>query len=308
MIDSGAYTTNMNQAEILNDGVDWLRQKFGDVGTELFISLIIREKFDYTRWRRQFFGNKTVSEINERRNKAAIRIAQIYQKRYEQGDCTLIEYNTSQINLAQTQSITSEVNMQRDHYYRHLGILTGIENYQFFVDTFPDINVFSFFEQWYEPLEMNDPELQQLNNQVLSTRQQLDLSRSLWLPSVSLGYASENLANEAFRGIKVGVSIPIWSQQRSVKAANLAYQAARDEFESERIRRFTAACSTVKKAFGAMSTTSAAPFCRTSGSTKPTPLRKSSVAPPQSTALHRFPRLSCSTKHSKQEKSLLNSI
>ena len=65
MIDSGAYTTNMNQAEILNDGVDWLRQKFGDVGTELFISLIIREKFDYTRWRRQFFGNKIVSEINE---------------------------------------------------------------------------------------------------------------------------------------------------------------------------------------------------------------------------------------------------
>ena len=65
MIDSGAYTTNINQAEILNDGVDWLRQKFGDVGTELFISLIIREKFDYTRWRRQFFGNKTVSEINE---------------------------------------------------------------------------------------------------------------------------------------------------------------------------------------------------------------------------------------------------
>ena len=65
MIETGADTTNINQAEILNDGVDWLRQKFGDVGTELFISLIIREKFDYTRWRRQFFGNKTVSEINE---------------------------------------------------------------------------------------------------------------------------------------------------------------------------------------------------------------------------------------------------
>ena len=65
MIDTGAYTANMNQTEILNDGVDWLRQKFGDVGTELFISLVIREKFDYTKWRRQFFGDKTVSEINE---------------------------------------------------------------------------------------------------------------------------------------------------------------------------------------------------------------------------------------------------
>lgn len=54
-----------NTAEILNDGVDCLRQKFGDVGTELFISLIIREKFDYTKWRRQFFGEKDVKEIND---------------------------------------------------------------------------------------------------------------------------------------------------------------------------------------------------------------------------------------------------
>ena len=65
MIDTGIYTANTNQTEILNDGVNWLKQKFGYVGTELFISLIIREKFDYTRWRRQFFGDKTVSEINE---------------------------------------------------------------------------------------------------------------------------------------------------------------------------------------------------------------------------------------------------
>ena len=65
MSDTGTYKTFTNQAEILNDGVEWLRQKFGDVGTELFISLVIREKFDYTKWRRQFFGEKTVSEINE---------------------------------------------------------------------------------------------------------------------------------------------------------------------------------------------------------------------------------------------------
>ena len=57
MIETGAYTTHMNQTELLNDGVDWLRQKFGDVGTELFISLILREKFD--------FGDKAVGEINE---------------------------------------------------------------------------------------------------------------------------------------------------------------------------------------------------------------------------------------------------
>ena len=30
MTETGSVTVNINQAEILNDGVDWLRQKFGD--------------------------------------------------------------------------------------------------------------------------------------------------------------------------------------------------------------------------------------------------------------------------------------
>ena len=64
MTKTDAYTANMNQTENLNDGVDWLRQKFGDVGTELFISLIIREKFDYTKWQRHHFDDKTPEQIS----------------------------------------------------------------------------------------------------------------------------------------------------------------------------------------------------------------------------------------------------
>ena len=62
LADDATYYKILKERE---EFVNWLKQKFGDVGTELFISLIIREKFDYTRWRRQFFGDKTVSEINE---------------------------------------------------------------------------------------------------------------------------------------------------------------------------------------------------------------------------------------------------
>lgn len=65
MRDTGSSLVYANTAEILNDGVDWLRQKFGDVGTELFISLIIRERFDYTKWRDNFFSDKNVKEIND---------------------------------------------------------------------------------------------------------------------------------------------------------------------------------------------------------------------------------------------------
>ena len=59
------YTTaDMSNMEILNEGVELLRNNFGDVKTELFISIISRERFDYTKWRRRFFGDKSVQEIN----------------------------------------------------------------------------------------------------------------------------------------------------------------------------------------------------------------------------------------------------
>lgn len=62
---SGVFATeDVSNMELLSDGVDILRKNFGDVKTEAFISLILREKFDYTRWRRKFFGSKSVKEIN----------------------------------------------------------------------------------------------------------------------------------------------------------------------------------------------------------------------------------------------------
>ena len=65
MVGNEVYTTvDMSNTELLNDGVDILRKSFGDVKTEAFISLIIRERFDYTQWRRRFFGDQSVKEIN----------------------------------------------------------------------------------------------------------------------------------------------------------------------------------------------------------------------------------------------------
>lgn len=46
-------------------GLEALLSKLGEVDTERFISLIIREPFDYTRWQRNLFPNKKVEEISK---------------------------------------------------------------------------------------------------------------------------------------------------------------------------------------------------------------------------------------------------
>ncbi len=48
---------------IMYEGMKALREKLNIVETEKFISLILRENFDYTEWQRNLWMEKTVDEI-----------------------------------------------------------------------------------------------------------------------------------------------------------------------------------------------------------------------------------------------------
>lgn len=47
---------NSSTAEIMNRGMRILIDAMGTVEAEQFVSLINREKFDYTKWQRDYFG------------------------------------------------------------------------------------------------------------------------------------------------------------------------------------------------------------------------------------------------------------
>jgi hypothetical protein len=47
-----------------NEGMKILINKLGHVEAERFISLIIREPFDYTEWQRGLFDNISVKELS----------------------------------------------------------------------------------------------------------------------------------------------------------------------------------------------------------------------------------------------------
>jgi hypothetical protein len=47
-----------------DEGMKILVNKLGQVEAERFISLIIREPFDYTEWQRDLFNNMSVKELS----------------------------------------------------------------------------------------------------------------------------------------------------------------------------------------------------------------------------------------------------
>jgi len=50
---------------IRNEGMKILIEHLGKVEAERFVSLIIREPFDYTKWQSKLWEGKTVKEISD---------------------------------------------------------------------------------------------------------------------------------------------------------------------------------------------------------------------------------------------------
>ena len=51
-------------AEIMSRGMKCLMEQLGVVDAERFVATVIREKFDYTRWQREYFDKKSPEEIS----------------------------------------------------------------------------------------------------------------------------------------------------------------------------------------------------------------------------------------------------
>jgi len=55
----------ITDTELKIKGLDALVKELGDVLAEKFISLILKEPFDYTKWQRQLFADKDILTLSK---------------------------------------------------------------------------------------------------------------------------------------------------------------------------------------------------------------------------------------------------
>jgi hypothetical protein len=51
---------------IINEGMNYLLEKLGVLETEIFISHILREPFDYTTWQKEYYAAISVNDLNQK--------------------------------------------------------------------------------------------------------------------------------------------------------------------------------------------------------------------------------------------------
>jgi hypothetical protein len=56
----------ITDSEIKKKGIEVLIKELGEVGAERFVTLIIREPFDYTEWQKDLWNDISVEELSRR--------------------------------------------------------------------------------------------------------------------------------------------------------------------------------------------------------------------------------------------------
>lgn len=163
--------------------------------------------------------NNALSKEYETRLSNAQQIASAYQLKFETGDASIIEKNKAMVNLTTVESEKNLIDIERKTILSELTALNGgieIEFDDTFIATPP---LPQNFNNWYSSAEAKSPMLQYLSQQIDINKQQVKLNTALALPKFTAGYASEKVIGEDFRGITVGISIPLWENKNKVKQA-----------------------------------------------------------------------------------------
>lgn len=164
------------------------------------------------------YTNALKSEYGKRLNHAQ-NIAKSYKLKFDAGDANVLEYNKAQLNLLNLSNKIELIEIDRTALLSELTRLNGGIAIELADSEIQSQIIPADFEQWYTQAEQSNPILNWLKQEIEISKKQVSLNKALALPKFQAGYMSETVVGQQFRGVSVGLSIPLWENKNTVKYA-----------------------------------------------------------------------------------------
>lgn len=181
------------------------------------------------------FLNSLISELS-RRQEHAQTISDLYHKKLELGDANILELNKAKVNLSSINGEISRLEIERRSYLSELKRLNG-GNDLVLVDThYPVDGLPSDFEEWYSRAKEINPVLAYLKQGIEVNVENINLQKASNLPSLTTGFMREKVIGEDFKGVTVGISIPLWANKNKVRQARLSQLASEEKYNDTQLQ------------------------------------------------------------------------
>ena len=154
-------------------------------------------------------------------------LVRAYERRLEAGGATILDLNKARLHLASVQGQVNRAESERQSLLAALRTLNGGREPSIPLTAYDLDDVLpADFETWFAEASAQNPVLAHVRQEVSVGQQQLAIDRMSWMPELTVGYMSEIRTEEQFRGVTVGVSIPLWSGANKVKRSRAGVAAA----------------------------------------------------------------------------------
>lgn len=150
-------------------------------------------------------------------------------RRMEVGDCGIVDYNRARLELAALSNKRTMLLTLRDNKLHQLRILNGNRDVVLSDTRFPSVMLPSDFDQWYNGVAGDMLELRLADTQTQLQQARYKLIRREVLPMLTAGLAVEYEADCLFRGVTLGVTLPVWNRRKQVSSARLDWQTAQQD-------------------------------------------------------------------------------
>jgi len=159
-----------------------------------------------------------------------------FQLRFEQGESSIFDLNKAKINLLNLESQLEQVQINQSSAMRELSRLNGGK-----IPELPDLMIFSRalpedFESWFAEEAHRIPLISWQQGKIELLRKEASLTRAENWPGFSAGYMSESITGEVFRGLSLGMHLPLWENRRKREYAEARIKAAESSLTDHQLQ------------------------------------------------------------------------
>lgn len=186
------------------------------------------------------YQNALVRLYEESESRTAA-LAALYEKRMAMGDCSVLDYNRAQLELSTVRNLLASARTLKMELSSQLETLNGGEPLNFQQDSFlipeslqPGASSRYAYRQFFDSVPQTEHTGELLYYQTARDRDSLNvlIAQDGWLPRFDIGYASENIVGETFRGVTLGFSLPLWNNRGKVNLSRQHSQCSRQDYQN----------------------------------------------------------------------------
>lgn len=175
------------------------------------------------------YCNALASELSERIARSE-KIEAAYRDMQLRGETDMIEVNKAHLAYVAQKNALARNEIERASLLADLQRLNGGEAVE--VNALVcDENVMlpADFRIWYDEMSQRSPELDYMRKNVEVNASEARTAKMSNYPTLTAGYMAELVKGSNFRGLTLGLSIPLWSVRSKVRQANSSYEASKLE-------------------------------------------------------------------------------